>query len=100
MNKTNPQGAGTRNVTANLSDALYKHLLRLADNSGVGISTYITCVLVEAAEAEKEFENARIIRLKASNLTSPRVSSGQGGKNAALAMQKRLSGHNPDKPEP
>lgn len=91
--KTNPIGAGKRNVSASLSDALYRELKRLAKRSGVGISTYITCVLVEASESKKEFENARIVRLKASNLTSPKLNSTipAGAEEADKQFQKLKS---------
>lgn len=90
--KTNPIGAGKKNVSASLSDALYRELKRLAKRSGVGISTYITCVLVEASESKKEFENARIVRLKASNLTSPKLNSAKpAGAETALEMARRAA---------
>lgn len=64
---TNNVGAGKRNVSASISDELYAELKKLAKGSGVGISTYITCILVHAAETALVLPNAKSMRHRAKN---------------------------------
>jgi len=66
--RTNPIGAGTKNVTGNVSEDLYNDLVTLAGRSdGVGISTYAKCLFVYAVERSLVFPKANEMKGRAAN---------------------------------
>lgn len=92
---TNNVGAGKRNVSASISDELYAELKKLAKGSGVGISTYITCILVHAAETALVLPNAKSMRHRAKNggeLQLPLKSSAPLGEVASLLRPDGFGG--------
>lgn len=50
MTKTKPIGAGTRNLTANVTDTLYNKVDKLARSSGCKLGEYVRAVLEHAAD--------------------------------------------------
>jgi hypothetical protein len=61
MGKTNPVGKDAVNVSANVPGAIHAALLRLAKESGVGISTYCRRVLIHAAQTRSLFDERTVV---------------------------------------
>ena len=61
MGKGNPIGKDAVNVSANVPGDVHAELLRLAKESGVGISTYCRRVLIHAAQTKSLFDERTVV---------------------------------------